>query len=114
MKLHIKYRRAVITINVPFGFKPTWCEGCGRKVGDGEINKIDCHHWCYFYTTAEVRENPMWVIHNTSWLCVPCHELADAMRKVHDKPKRVEELEKIREKALKKGAEEKRKEEKKT
>lgn len=113
MKLHIKYRRATITITVPFGFKPDWCQGCGRKIGDGEINKLDCHHWKYAYETKDVRKNPMWVIHNTSWLCMPCHDLGNAMRIYHEKPKRVEELEKIREIALKKGAEEKRKEENK-
>jgi len=98
---------------VPFGFKPNWCEGCGRKVGDGEINKIDCHHNCYAYETKEVRENPMWVLHNTSWLCFSCHDLSDSIRKYHAKPKLVEVLEKLREKALKKGVEEKRKEENK-
>jgi hypothetical protein len=113
MKLHIKYRRATITITVPIGFKPTWCEGCGRKIGDGAINKLDCHHWKYAYETQQVRENPMWVLHNTNWLCVPCHDLGDAMRKYHDKPKLAEQLEVIRLKALEKGKAEKKKEENK-
>jgi hypothetical protein len=86
---------------MPVDFKPDWCEGCGRKLGEG-ITKIDAHHWLYAYETKEVRKNPNLVLNNVSWLCFTCHTLGDSLRHVMDKPVLVEHMKKIREKAINK------------
>jgi hypothetical protein len=96
--VRVKYRRA--SIDVGDIDKPKICGCCNRGEKEG-IHKIDLHHWIYAYKTSEVRKDHRLALKNTSWLCVPCHNVGDSLRIIMEHVDTAEKLVKIMREAMK-------------
>jgi hypothetical protein len=81
--MRLKYRRATFTIECN---KPTVCEACGGK------GKIDLHHYKYEFKTSEIRKNKLLILKNTIWVCFPCHQVADGIRRTEEQPERTRKI----------------------
>jgi len=101
---YVSYKR--VRAKIKWNPRRHVCECCGAK------GWTSLHHWKYAYSSAEVRKDNTLAVHYTTELCFPCHELANAMRKLYEedpelriitKSKKLQKLKELRQKALKGG-----------
>jgi len=91
-KQNITYRGKGFKVDLPNPIRKGTCLACGTK---GWTN---LHHWKYEFKVKEVRKNTKLALKNTTELCIPCHDLADAIRKVDGaKPELIVKLRELKE-----------------
>jgi len=95
MKQNVSYRGKQVVVSVPYKIRKGKCKACPRK------GFTSLHHWKYAYKIDEIRKNKLLALKNTTELCYPCHELANALRKVSEANlKLVDKLYMLRKEAL--------------
>ena len=75
---YIQYRRSRIRVDYE---KTGVCQCCRKKP-----KKTDMHHYKYEFPTKLVKKNPKLALKNTIELCMGCHAVGDALRKIEENP----------------------------